>query len=484
MPYGERFEEALLYATRLHRDQTRKGTEVPYVTHLLAVAAIVGENGGTEDEVVAALLHDAPEDRGGKERLEEIRARFGDEVAEIVDGCTDTYEDPKPEWRPRKEAYIAHVAEASPSVRLVSAADKLHNARSILADLRALGDELWDRFTGGKEGTLWYYRALVEAYAGAGSNPVVEELDRVVREIEHTVRESTSKPRGHQGSRSNVEVKGLDFTSKPGARKPIFLMECELQQEVLYARNYESLQSFEELERFLSQEGAWIAGIDFPFGQPKQWVLDLGWPDSWEAYVKIVADMPKEDFETAVRQYSQIQREGNRLPKRSTDRRAGAQPPMKLDFIPVGKMFFQGAPRLLKSDLSIQPCRPTDNARTVIEAYPALVARKFVDRTSYKNDNPTRQTSGQRGARKEILRGVRSLKLKDWYGFSVKLDEDLAEELVEDGTGDKLDSLLCAIQAAWAYTRREENYGVPETCDPDEGCIIDPQLLCRDSQEP
>ena len=195
MSYGERFEEALLYAARLHRDQTRKGTGTPYVTHLLAVAAIVGENGGTEDETVAALLHDAPEDRGGKERLEEIRARFGDEMAEIVDGCTDTYEDPKPEWRPRKEAYIAHVAEASPSVRLVSAADKLHNARSILADLRVLGDELWGRFTGGKEGTLWYYRALVEAYAGDGSNPVVEELDRVVREIEALAgRDGAAKP--------------------------------------------------------------------------------------------------------------------------------------------------------------------------------------------------------------------------------------------------------------------------------------------------
>ena len=184
MSYGQKFEEALLYASRLHRDQTRKGTDTPYVTHLLAVTAIVGENGGTEDEVVAALLHDSPEDRGGKERLQEIRERFGDRVAEIVDGCTDTYEDPKPEWRPRKEAYIAHVATAPASVRLVSAADKLHNARCILADLRFLGDDLWDRFTGGKEGTLWYYRALVEAYAEAGANSVVEELDRVVREIQ------------------------------------------------------------------------------------------------------------------------------------------------------------------------------------------------------------------------------------------------------------------------------------------------------------
>ena len=184
MPYGEKFEDALIYAARLHRDQARKGSDVPYVTHLLAVASIVSENGSTEDEVVAALLHDAPEDRGGRERLEEIRSRFGDEVAKIVDGCTDTYEDPKPDWRPRKEAYVAHVATAPAPVRLVSAADKLHNARSILADLRSLGDKLWDRFTGGKEGTLWYYRALVEAYAEAGKNPVVEELDRVVREIE------------------------------------------------------------------------------------------------------------------------------------------------------------------------------------------------------------------------------------------------------------------------------------------------------------
>ena len=182
--YGARFEEALVYAASLHRDQTRKGSETPYVTHLLAVAAIVGENGGAEDEAIAALLHDAPEDRGGRERLEDIRRRFGGAVAEIVDGCTDTYEDPKPAWRPRKEAYVERVSTASPSVQLVSAADKLHNARSILADLRTVGDELWTRFTGGREGTLWYYRALVEAYAEPGSDAVVEELDRVVREIE------------------------------------------------------------------------------------------------------------------------------------------------------------------------------------------------------------------------------------------------------------------------------------------------------------
>jgi (p)ppGpp synthase/HD superfamily hydrolase len=182
MPYGEKLEHALLYASRLHRDQLRKGTGIPYITHLLAVASIVGENGGTEDEVVAALLHDAPEDRGGEATLDDIRARFGDEVAQIVDGCTDTYEVPKPPWHERKERYLAHLSSAPASVRLVSSADKLHNARAILSDYRVLGEDLWERFKGGKEGTLWYYRAIAETLRGGG--PIVEELNRVVTDLE------------------------------------------------------------------------------------------------------------------------------------------------------------------------------------------------------------------------------------------------------------------------------------------------------------
>jgi len=181
---GHRFEEALPYAAQLHRDQVRKGTGVPYVSHLLAVAGIVLEHGGNEDEAIAALLHDAVEDQGGAPTLHAIRQRFGDTVAAIVEGCTDTDEMPKPPWRPRKEAYIAHVASASPSVRLVSAADKLHNARTILADYRRHGDAVWDRFSGGKDGTLWYYRALVEAYRPHGVTPLVGELERVVGELE------------------------------------------------------------------------------------------------------------------------------------------------------------------------------------------------------------------------------------------------------------------------------------------------------------
>jgi GTP pyrophosphokinase len=178
---SDRFEEALVYASKAHGEQKRKGTEIPYVAHLLGVCSIALEYGADEDEAIAALLHDAVEDAGGQARLEDIRGRFGEKVADIVAGCTDADVIPKPPWRERKERYIEHVVNASASVQLVSAADKLHNAQAILRDLRVHGDALWSRFNGGKEGTLWYYRALVKAFR---KSPLVDELDRVVTEIE------------------------------------------------------------------------------------------------------------------------------------------------------------------------------------------------------------------------------------------------------------------------------------------------------------
>jgi len=185
---SQRFEDALVYSARLHAKQIRKGTTIPYVSHLLGVAGIVLEHGGNEVETIAALLHDAVEDQGGADTREEIRRRFGDAVVSIVDGCTDAEVIPKPPWKERKEQYIARLSHASPSILLVSAADKLHNARAILGDYRALGENLWDRFNGGKEGTLWYYKSLVDAFkqaaAGTALAPLIEELERVVGEIE------------------------------------------------------------------------------------------------------------------------------------------------------------------------------------------------------------------------------------------------------------------------------------------------------------
>lgn len=182
---GDRFERALQHANRLHAAQTRKGTGIPYVSHLLSVAAIVLEDGGDEDEAIAALLHDAVEDQGGRPTLDEIRSVFGDRVAEIVEGCSDTDVVPKPPWRRRKELYIEHLRTARPEVLRVSAADKLHNARAILADFRRHGDALWPRFSGAREGTLWYYRTLIGAYREAGGGGfLVDELDRTVTELE------------------------------------------------------------------------------------------------------------------------------------------------------------------------------------------------------------------------------------------------------------------------------------------------------------
>nr|NIN09787.1 HD domain-containing protein [Gemmatimonadales bacterium]NIN48496.1 HD domain-containing protein [Gemmatimonadales bacterium]NIP05960.1 HD domain-containing protein [Gemmatimonadales bacterium]NIR01130.1 HD domain-containing protein [Gemmatimonadales bacterium]NIS65174.1 HD domain-containing protein [Gemmatimonadales bacterium] len=165
-------------------DQDRKGKGVPYVAHLLGAASLVLEYGGDEDEAIAALLHDAIEDQGDKITLGEIRRRFGDPVAEIVDGCTDARTTPKPPWRPRKEAYLAHLQDAAANERLVAAADKLHNAWTLLADYRTQGEAIWSRFSGGREGTLWYYRALVETFKASGPTPMVDELDRVVTQIE------------------------------------------------------------------------------------------------------------------------------------------------------------------------------------------------------------------------------------------------------------------------------------------------------------
>ena len=180
----DRFELALVYANELHREQRRKGSGVPYISHLLAVCALTLEYGGGEDEAIAALLHDAIEDQGGDAARAEILRQFGARVTEIVEGCTDADTLPKPPWRGRKEEYIRHVERASASVRLVSACDKLHNARSVVMDYRILGEALWSRFTGGRSGTLWYYRAMANALRAAGVSPVVEELERVVTELE------------------------------------------------------------------------------------------------------------------------------------------------------------------------------------------------------------------------------------------------------------------------------------------------------------
>ena len=184
-PLSPRFSKALAYAAHVHRNQLRKGTAIPYVSHLMAVAAIVLESGGNEDEAIAALLHDAPEDQGGRRRLADIRTQFGDRVAAIVEACSDALEENpenKPPWYKRKTAYQQHLRECpDASVYLVSAADKLHNAQATLTDLLDAGAAVWSRFSVSRTDTLWNYERLLRIYEAGPSDPRRNSIVRRLR---------------------------------------------------------------------------------------------------------------------------------------------------------------------------------------------------------------------------------------------------------------------------------------------------------------
>ncbi len=196
MKLGPRFRRAFLFAANKHSGQTRKASSVPYIAHLMGVASLVLEFGGDEDMAIAALLHDVVEDCGGVAMLKEVRRRFGPRVAKIVDGCTDSDTDPKPPWRERKESYLRHLKKANGETRLVSAADKLNNVRSILSDYREVGELIWARFNGGRQGTLWYYRNLLEEFLRHKPNRLIRDLELAVRELEASASLAHSRSSG------------------------------------------------------------------------------------------------------------------------------------------------------------------------------------------------------------------------------------------------------------------------------------------------
>jgi len=197
MTYSERLDDALVYAARIHRGQTRRDPHHPhpYLVHLLAVAALVGEAGGDEDQMIAALLHDAAEDAGGLERLQDIQRRFGERVAHIVDWCTDTYESPKPPWRPRKAAHLQRLQHAPPDALLVLLADKVHNLRSLLRWFRREGLACFQHFHGGQEGTLWYYREMVRLFRRRMAHcDLTDELTRSLEELHRRLETPPIRP--------------------------------------------------------------------------------------------------------------------------------------------------------------------------------------------------------------------------------------------------------------------------------------------------
>ncbi|MCB9078984.1 MAG: DUF429 domain-containing protein [Anaerolineaceae bacterium] len=273
-----------------------------------------------------------------------------------------------------------------------------------------------------------------------------------------------------------MDIYGLDFTSAPSRRKPITCLLCHFEDAVLHPHQFLKIASLNEFEVFLKRRGPWVAGFDFPFGQPQKLIDNMGWPLTWAEYIEQMTMMSQQEFEDLLTIYRQARQSGDKHHLRATDAKAKAISPMMLHGVPVGKMFFKGAPRLLRAGLSILPCHLTEDNRIALEAYPALVARKWLGRRSYKNDLADKQTPEQATARRQLIDGLRSSELQERYGLRLDLDNDLAAQFSQDPTADGLDALLCAIQAAWAYTQASTGYGIPAHCNANEGWIVDPEL--------
>jgi hypothetical protein len=273
-----------------------------------------------------------------------------------------------------------------------------------------------------------------------------------------------------------MQIYGLDFTSAPGRKKPLIVLGCQLEDGSLRIEGSQTLTDFGGFEDFLRTPGPWICGMDFPFGQPRSLVAALGWPQDWEGYVGKVGELSKDEFEDEIRADMATRPPGSKWRYRLADRRSHSSSAMMLFRVPVGKMFYRGAPRLLASGVRVEPCRRNGDARVAVEAYPAVVARRFLGRTAYKRD-AVPDTPERRSARETLLAGLESTTFQQIYGFTVEMDDHWTEEFLVDPSADTLDSLLCAVQAAWAYLRRDDDYGVPPECDTDEGWIVDPALL-------
>ncbi len=272
-----------------------------------------------------------------------------------------------------------------------------------------------------------------------------------------------------------MKIFGIDFTSAPGQKKPLTVAEGELKQGSLVIRKIHALVSFDEFEDFLKQKGPWVAGIDFPFGLPGAFLSTLGLPHDWPSYTRKLTCRSRAEFEKKVKAFKSKHASPYKEPLRFTDILASAQSPLKLVNAPVAKMFYEGSQRILKSAASILPCHPKRGNRIILEAYPALVARRFAE--SYKSE--TKDTSQKKSARKKIISGILGSDLKTEFGFSVKIKDDLKNEMQSDCKGDSLDAVLCSLQAAWAWQQGKPNYGIPtgnKSLTQSEGWIVDPSL--------
>lgn len=274
-----------------------------------------------------------------------------------------------------------------------------------------------------------------------------------------------------------MRIFGIDFTSAPKKSKPIVCCAAILKKRTLTIEELETWNSFQPFDAFLNSPGPWQTGFDLPFGQPAALIQQLGWPTTWSEYVKIVSTMTKQEFVAALEDFSRSQPAGQKHLFRETDRIASACSPMMIYGVPVAKMFYEAAPRLLNSAIRITPCRANGDTRSAVETYPALVARQIVGRRSYKSSTAKADSVEKRQARSEIADGLTSSEIQATYGVSVQLPPNEQKQCTEDFTGDKIDSVLCCLQAAWSHLTR--NSGVPSSVNTEEGWIVDPTLENR-----
>ncbi len=273
-----------------------------------------------------------------------------------------------------------------------------------------------------------------------------------------------------------MKVMGIDFTSSPTRRKPLTCLHGSLEGHDLHVDPdcLERWPEFTQFEHALQMPGPWISGIDFPFGQSRTFIENIGWPRNWTSYVAYVGSLTRSDFRKELDAYRARRPFGDKEHRRATDLAASSISPQKLYGVPVGLMFFEGAPRLVRAGVTIPALRTGDPMRIVVEAYPGMLARQLIGRNSYKNDAPNRQTKQQYEQRCAMLDRILGGQIESGYGLRVHASRSLGR-LADDPSGDSLDALLCAIQAAWSWTMRDRNYGAPPCIDSLlEGWIADP----------
>lgn len=274
---------------------------------------------------------------------------------------------------------------------------------------------------------------------------------------------------------------GIDFTSAPSNRKPITVADgrpgTDGGGEVVCVERIGALPDLDAFDRWLRRPGPWLAACDFPFGLPRPLLAGLGWPHeasggstAWAASIRHLASLTRAQMIGQFRAYCDARPPGAKFAHRATDRPAGSSPSMKWVNPPVALMLHAGAPRLLASGVDVPGLNAGDRQRVVLEGYPGYVARMLVGRRSYKADERSRQTRERLGARREIVE--RLARGEHPLGLRVVLGEAQRIACVDDASGDSLDAVLCLVQAAWAWQRRAERYGLPDAVDPVEGWIV------------